>query len=240
MSQYAPEKQEKKMSTTSRGFVDGQRIPTPQPLHPAPVLSLDRADADRPAPLQPETLVMASGRVVSLASPTSDMIDLGDIAHGLSILPRFNGQVYRISNPVNVAQHSIIVARMVAAAWSLRYGQRCPPHIELAALLHDAAEAYIGDRSTPVKEACPQLRELESRVWRAIAEHFGISATIPIEIDECDRAALLIEAAHCRTPDDQGVGLLADGLAACDWREEFIAYADDLMMALASGGEGHA
>ena len=47
----------------------------------------------------------------------------------------------------------------------------------LFALLHDAAEAYIGDVIRPVKHYLPVFKEIEGRIMQAIAERFSITIT---------------------------------------------------------------
>lgn len=85
------------------------------------------------------TMLTVSGRQVNLLYPKPEMIDLGDIAHALSRIQRFAGHT---TVPYTVAQHSMLVARIVAITH---------PHYQLHALLHDATEAYIGDASRPLK-----------------------------------------------------------------------------------------
>jgi len=83
-----------------------------------------------------------SGQRVQLLQPQPDSIDIGDIALGLSRQYRFNGHT---TTPYTVAQHSVVVSYLVPAEHALQ------------ALLHDAAEAYIGDLPSPVKKLCPDF-----------------------------------------------------------------------------------
>ncbi len=78
-----------------------------------------------------------SGKKVDLLHPDPDQITIEDIAHALSNLCRFTGHVLPF---YSVAQHCIEMSWLVAQ-----------PSLKLTALLHDAAEAYIGDVSSPVK-----------------------------------------------------------------------------------------
>src|SRR5574341_870942 len=71
-----------------------------------------------------------SGRVVRPLAPDDATVDLGDVAHHLSLVCRFGGAC---SRHYSVAQHCVLVSRVVPATHAL------------AGLLHDAAEAYIGD-----------------------------------------------------------------------------------------------
>lgn len=83
-----------------------------------------------------------------LANPKAEDVRIEDISYALSNLCRFTGHCNRF---YSVAQHSIHVAELVAETH---------PEWALAALLHDAEEAYIGDLSSPLKAL---IRELEGR-----------------------------------------------------------------------------
>lgn len=64
------------------------------------------------------------------------------IAHSLAQINRYTGHATR---PYSVAEHSLLVCRIVA---SMDLG----PTAQLAALMHDAHEAITGDVSSPVKQ----------------------------------------------------------------------------------------
>ncbi len=90
-----------------------------------------------------------------------EQIDARDIAHHLACINRFNGAA---AIPINVAQHSVWVSKIAG-----------PPN-ELEGLLHDAAEAYLGDitkwlKATPEFEA---YRAAEERLTKIIYEVFKI------------------------------------------------------------------
>ncbi len=79
---------------------------------------------------------VASCRKFWPLDPRPEDIDIRDIAHALSNICRFTGHVREF---YSVAQHSVLASRIV------------PPEAALAALLHDAAEAYMGDIARPWK-----------------------------------------------------------------------------------------
>lgn len=111
---------------------------------------------DRPGP---HCIATITGRVVDLAAPTPDMIDIEDIAHALSMLCRYTGHVeYHYS----VAQHSCLVHDMIGAEWKL-WG-----------LLHDAHEAYAGDISRPYKAMLSGVAGVEGCLDTAIRDAFRI------------------------------------------------------------------
>lgn len=65
-----------------------------------------------------------------------------EIAHALAQINRYTGHAAR---PYSVAEHSLLACDIVASM-----GLDC--HAQMAALLHDAHEAYCGDVATPVKQ----------------------------------------------------------------------------------------
>ncbi len=127
-----------------------------------------------------------TGLKFDLENPAPDMVRIGDIAHALSRLCRFTGHT-----PVHysVAQHSVLVSRQL------------PPEHAFAGLMHDAAEAYVGDVSGPLKRLMRKMVKdwespydaVEARVWRAIAERFGLPAELSQEVKEADLRMLMTE-----------------------------------------------
>ena len=107
-----------------------------------------------------------------------DNIHLEDIAHGLAYQCRFNGQT---SAFFSIAQHSLIVANVA------------PPELRLAALLHDASEAYLGDVVKPLKVLLPNYKELEARVEHSIAQAFGLPFLCNDAIKRADMISLATE-----------------------------------------------
>jgi len=102
-----------------------------------------------------------SGVAFDLEHPRPEMVVLEDIAVALSRIPRFNGHTQ--GGSYSVAQHSIGVSHLV------------PPEHAKWGLMHDAAEAYAGDMTSPVKWMIGQpYRDLESRILCAVAERFDL------------------------------------------------------------------
>lgn len=118
------------------------------------------------------------GLELHLDAPTPEQITIDDIAHGLGNTCRNAGQVRRF---YAVAQHSVLVSQLV------------PEELALAGLLHDAAEAYLGDVPSGAKERSPGYRALEDRIMAVIAERFALPWPLPPEIKEADRVALATE-----------------------------------------------
>lgn len=125
-------------------------------------------------------LLTASGRHFPLLNPTTADVALQDIAHALGHLCRFTGHTKRI---YTVAEHCVLVALILRE-------QGHDTETQLLGLLHDAAEAYVGDLSSPLKwamDACmgpypvsPHIgtwafREVENRVVNVILAAFGLA-----------------------------------------------------------------
>lgn len=130
-------------------------------------------------------VIATSTGYFDLAAPRPEDVDLGDIALALSRLARFTGQGARV---YSVAAHS---------AWCAGEAARRGLSVDLQrlALMHDAAEAYVGDVSRPLKLLLPAFKEIEAGVWRAICARFDLPEDLPAEIKEIDNLALATEAA---------------------------------------------
>lgn len=119
-----------------------------------------------------------TGKYINPCKPDQDLICIEDIAHALSMQPRFGGHL-----PVfySVAQHSIEVAKLVDGP------------LQLAALLHDASEAYLIDVPRPVKDQLANYKEIEARLMCVIAGKFGFDWPMHESIKAADEARLQYE-----------------------------------------------
>ncbi|UXU75773.1 MULTISPECIES: HD domain-containing protein [unclassified Paracoccus (in: a-proteobacteria)] len=136
---------------------------------------------------------MLSGRRLDLLDPTPVDIELGDIAHGLAFVARWNGQT-RGDWAYSVAEHSLLVEQIFR-----RIDPQSGPHWQLAALLHDAPEYVIGDMISPVKAALgTEYGEMDQRLMAAIHRRFGLPAQLPApvkrNIKRADRISAWLEA----------------------------------------------
>jgi hypothetical protein len=117
-------------------------------------------------------LTTISGKQFHLLNPTVNEVCVEDIAWSLGGIRRY---LNHTTSPWTVAEHSIVVAMIVRE-------RGCDVQTQLAALFHDAAEAYIGDVPSPVKWAMDQiedkgahaLRTIEIRVEDAINKKFSL------------------------------------------------------------------
>ncbi len=133
------------------------------------------------------TILLASGNYFDFDNPEGSKITLHDIAHGLSQLCRFTGQCHRF---YSVAEHSVRCSHLV------------PAQHALAALMHDAAEAVMGDMSSPLKSLMPQYKALEKRIEAAILPAFGLTLPLDPCIKWADRVMLHIEQREAMQNDD--------------------------------------
>jgi hypothetical protein len=138
------------------------------------------------------TIQTYTGRRFNLLKPRAVDINLVDIAHHLSLICRFTGASrYHYS----VAQHSIVVATLLAGT----------PY-QMEGLMHDAAEAYYGDASSPMKMAMrvdgkpSQYDRLIARCERQIAKKFGLFYPWPPAVHDADMKALALERRDALLP----------------------------------------
>jgi len=119
-----------------------------------------------------------SGLRFSPLDPQRYGITIGDIAHALAYTCRFGGHCSRY---YSVAEHSVYVSHHV------------PEGLALTGLLHDAAEAYLGDVPRPLKPMWRNYKTIERKVLQAICVRF--SAEYPDErVKRIDNAILATEA----------------------------------------------
>ncbi len=112
-------------------------------------------------------MTLRSGRTINVLDLQPSDILLDDIAWSLSHTNRFNGHgPYFLST----AEHCIQVADAL------------PDHLKLQGLLHDAAEAYIGDMCHDLKhtDLMKPYRDLEARIESVIFPIFGFTELDPL------------------------------------------------------------
>ena len=123
-----------------------------------------------------------SGKKFSLVDPQPEDVVLEDIAHALSLICRYGGHT---KDFYSVAQHSVHVANAVSDHAHL------PSLNERRwALLHDAAEAYVGDMVQPLKDIVPGFAAVEHRVLRVILDRFGVTGDMPEIVKYYDAVVL--------------------------------------------------
>ncbi|WP_425065097.1 phosphohydrolase [Reyranella sp.] len=120
-----------------------------------------------------------TGRKFFPLDPRPEDIDLRDIGWGLAHQCRYNGHGRFF---YSVAEHSVLLSN--------HFGQGM---LAREALLHDAAEAYIGDVIRPLKRSLPQFVEIEAKLERVIFKRFNLPATLRGEIKAADTSILTDE-----------------------------------------------
>lgn len=136
-------------------------------------------------------------------------IDINDIAHALGMVCRYAGHCRRF---YSVAEHSVIMSFTV------------DPEHALWALLHDAAEAYIGDVVRPLKHQLPAYMKAEDRLVALIAARFGLKGQMPDQVKEHDLRIVVDEReqlmAPSRLPWKMIEGCAPLGVTVAGWNPE--------------------
>lgn len=165
-------------------------------------------------------IMTASGRFFDPMAPRVEDVNLHDIALALGRIPRFNGHTKRV---ITVAEHSLRVARFaVRIAASRGMGEHARRVVELLALLHDAAEAYLGDIVRPLKTRAH--REIEAGVQAVILDAFTGHAMLDLidedaawsAVHDADNIALYFEAMLWQHGAQEWAPALLDGLDVGD------------------------
>lgn len=134
-----------------------------------------------------------SGRPFYPLNATEDDIEIVDIAHALGMVCRYAGHVRRF---YSVAEHCVLLSHTV------------DPENALWALLHDAAEAYVGDMVRPLKHQMPEYQAVEDRLIQAVATKFGLPGELPAQVKEHDTRIVLDEKEQLMAPSREPWGLL--------------------------------
>lgn len=136
---------------------------------------------------------MLSGRRLDLLDPSPLDIEIGDIAHGLARVARWNGQTHG-AHIFSVAQHTLLVEAVLR-----EHTPRVDTRVRMAALLHDAPEYVIGDMISPFKAVIGgSYKVVEKRLLAAIHVRFGLPTSLPTvverQIKDADMGAAYLEA----------------------------------------------
>lgn len=129
-------------------------------------------------------IVTYTGKTFDLINPSPNMICIEDIAHALANICRYTGHVSKF---YSVAQHCVLMAESDL------------PGNSLVRLLHDSAEAYIGDISRPWKQNLHvadfnrPISIHESGILYNISIALGFSIIINLDIKEADNRMMATE-----------------------------------------------
>lgn len=123
------------------------------------------------------TIMLQSGAWFDFCAPAESAFTIEDIAQGLANICRYSGQCTRF---YSVAEHSLLVSEVASG-------------FEFEALLHDAAEAFMGDITRPLKQMLPDYKRIEREVESAIHRRFAVSSPLPPEVKSADLRVLAAE-----------------------------------------------
>jgi hypothetical protein len=123
------------------------------------------------------TIMLRSGAWFDFCAPESSEFNIDDIAHGLGNICRYSGQCSRF---YSVAEHSILVSETAEG-------------FEFEALMHDAAEAFLGDITRPLKQMLPEYKRIEAAVEHAILKRFRVDTPLPPQVKQADLRVLAAE-----------------------------------------------
>lgn len=130
-----------------------------------------------------------TGILMDPLNPGKDQIVIEDIAHALSLISRANGHFPEIHT---VAQHCI-------ECFEEARERDLSKELQMFCLLHDGAEAYLGDFISPLKKRMPGYMEAEDALLSMIYEKF--IGRIPTDeeekmMKEIDHTLLYYEFLH--------------------------------------------
>lgn len=129
---------------------------------------------------KPGSIRTWTGQRVDPLEMAPEEVSIEDIARALSRQCRYNGHV---GGFLSVARHSVMVSEHL---------EPCGRTAALWGLLHDAAEAYLGDLVRPLKHGDfgHAYLEAEERVERVIAEAFDLPYPMPDYVKDADNFVL--------------------------------------------------
>ena len=123
-----------------------------------------------------------TGRRFYPMDPVVEDITIEDIAHALALTCRWHGHT---NSFYSVAQHSVLTSLLADRPY------------RMAMLLHDAAEAYIGDLAKPLKRDTrlgESWRVMEDRIQEQVQLVFGYEVPSKVVQKVWDNRVLLAEA----------------------------------------------
>lgn len=126
----------------------------------------------------PNCIRTYSGKYVNIFDPKPEMFCIEDIAHALSMQPRFSGHLRRF---YSVAEHCINGCTMVGKKHKFAF------------LMHDASEAYLLDIPKPIKPHLSNYMEIEDNLMKVLSKVFGFEYPLSEEIKAVDLKMLHLE-----------------------------------------------
>lgn len=150
-----------------------------------PVTKLPVQPSPLPAPRKGDWMQTATGRQFYPLDPRPEEIHIEDIAAALSKLCRYGGHCKHF---YSVAEHCVLMAHAA------------PAEHALAALMHDASEAYLSDVIRPIKAHLVNYKAVEAALERAIAQRFSLVWPMPAAVKALDEAIIADEKMQAMLP----------------------------------------
>ena len=121
------------------------------------------------------------GRRFTLGKEKDFDFSIETLAHSLAQMNRWTGHA---SRPMSVAEHSVLVSKLL------------PREYALQGLLHDGSEALLADIARPFKPEIKGYKDVETPIQDAIYKAFDIKRTKSSDavVKRADNTSLLIEA----------------------------------------------
>lgn len=125
-----------------------------------------------------------TGVAFDLLEPRAEDVVAEDIIFSLAHQARYNG---------HAGHYTVLHHSLVAYDAAMRMGFN--KDVQREVLLHDAAEAYIGDIVSPLKKLlADQIKPIEARILKAIHESFNITPQYGTQVHAIDMGCLIAES----------------------------------------------
>jgi hypothetical protein len=179
-------------------------------------------------------ILLCSGAYIDLENPQAEVMTPEVIARALSRICRFTGHTSRF---YSVAEHSYRMSYLV------------PPAFALEALMHDAAEAFVGDMAKPLKNQLWAYTAYEEGIWAELSERYQLPLELSPEIKHADLVMLkwekrdLMPATNEQWPILAGIEMPDETIENLgpepdlDWEREWLCRFEELSLHLASPAE---
>lgn len=134
----------------------------------------------------PDCIRTYTGIYVNVFDPKPEMFAIEDIAHALSMQPRFGGHLPYF---YSVAQHCCQCCYLTMDEHKYN------------GLMHDASEAYLMDIPSPIKQHLANYKEIEHRLMTVLADVFKFQYPLPEGVKDTDKLMLELEWCNIMIPD---------------------------------------
>jgi uncharacterized protein len=162
-----------------------------------------------------------TGQMVDLFDPDPETICIEDIAHSLSNQCRFGGHTPKF---YSVAQHSVLCSIIVQEEH------------QLAALMHDASEAYLIDVPRPLKKALVNYHDMENRMMKVISDKYGFQFPLQPPVIKADENMLQHEWCSFMSSGSNRNIIVFDFWSPEHSKREFLNFFNGLMLAIRCKG----